>query len=357
MLSQRRLVRYSGPWETMLDTVSSPARSRQKGVVVVRIAILGAGGVGSYYGALLARAGHRVTMFARGAHLNALRLHGIEVSMPEETFTADVMATDDVDAIGPVDWAILAVKNYSLIEVAPTARILAEAGAVILPLLNGVEVVERLVDQGVPEERVLGGMTAISAVRVAPGRVERRSPYQRVVVGEVSGGGSPRAEQIAAALRDAGAQAEVAADITAEVWRKFSFIASVAAACGMSRSPIGPLRETLLGRLLLERAVHEAISVARGRGVALSDHDEAGVLQFVRAQPPAMKPSLLLDLEAGRPTEIDDMSGAVARLGRQAGIATPIHDTAAAVLGLASSTREPTRSEERGGSGSHPETS
>jgi 2-dehydropantoate 2-reductase len=260
--------------------------------------------VGSYYGGLLARAGNDVTLLARGAHLGALRTRGLEVRTPDGTFTVRLAATDQPRTIGPVELAVVAVKNYSLVEVAPVVAALATSGAVILPLQNGVDVAERLEAHGVARQAILGGLTAISAVRVGPGCVERRSDYQRIFVGELAGGSSARAEKVAAAFREAGAEAEVAADIQLEIWRKFAFIAPVAAACGLARSPIGPLRETPLGRLLLERAVREVIAVAQVRGVAFSPEDEGSVHRFIAAQPAALKPSLLLDLEAGRPTEI-----------------------------------------------------
>ena len=218
--------------------------------------------------------------------------------------------------------------------IAPTVRALAEAGAVIVPLLNGVDVVDRLLRLGVPEQRILGGLTAISTVRVGPGIVERKSPLQRVVVGEVTGGTSPRAERIVFALRKAGVTAEVAEDITVEIWRKFAFIASLAAACGLARTAVGPLQETPLGRLLIERAVREAVAVARSLGVRLPEGEELNILRFALSVPPGMKPSFLLDLEAGGPTEIDDLSGAISRLGRQTGVETPVHDTATAALGV-----------------------
>lgn len=254
----------------------------------MRIAILGAGGVGGYYGGVLARAGHEVGLLARGEHLAALGERGLEVRMPEETFTTAVAATDDPGALAGAELAVVAVKSYSLPEIAPATRLLAEAGAAVLPLLNGVEVAGRLVAAGVPDGRVLGGLTEISAARVAPGVVERRSPYQRVVVGERSGEVSARAERIAAAFQAAGVEARAAADIEADLWRKWIFIASMAAACGLSRSAIGAMQT---------------------------------------------KPSFLLDLEAGGPTEIDDLSGAVSRLGGAAGVDTPVHDVATLLLG------------------------
>ena len=305
----------------------------------MRVAILGAGGVGGYYGGVLARAGHEIVMLARGPHLDALKSRGIEVRMPEGTFLAQVAATDDPGAIGPVDLVVVAVKNYSLVEIAPAARTQAEGGAIVLPLLNGVEAVDRLVASGVPAGQVLGGLTQISAVKVGPGVIERMSPFARVILGEVGGGTSERTETVAAAFREAGVETRVTDDITAELWRKFAFIASMAAACGLARSPIGPLRETPLGRLLLERLVGEAVAVARARGVVLPDGEETAILQFLEGLPAGMKPSLLVDLESGGPTEIDDLSGAVSRLGRLAGVETPSHDTAAAALGVQGESR------------------
>lgn len=300
----------------------------------MRIAILGAGGVGGYYGGLLARAGHSIALLARGAHLDALRERGLEVRTPDGIFTVKVQADDDPQALGPADLAIVAVKSYSLSGIAPAARLLAERGADILPLLNGVDAADRLIASGVPAERVLGGLTEISAARVAPGVVERRSSFQRVGVGELAGGISDRAERIADAFREAGADARPSADITADLWRKLAFIATMAAACGLARSPVGPIRDVPLGNLLIERAAREVIAVGQALGVDLGDDDVSRVLAFVGSLAPALKPSFLLDLESGGPTELDDLCGAVSRIGREVGVETPVHDTATAALGV-----------------------
>ncbi len=300
----------------------------------MKIAILGAGGVGGYFGGALARAGHEVSMLARGEHLEALRARGLEVRTPEGPFTVAVKAAGDPEEIGTVDLAVVAVKSYSLVEIAPAARILAERGADVLPLLNGVDAADRLISAGVPDERVLGGLTEISAARVGPGVVERRSTFQRIVVGERAGGISGRAERIAAVFRETGAEARASADITADLWRKFAFISSVAAACGLARAPIGPVRRAPLGTLMIERAVREVGTVARAHGVALTLEDEAKILDFAHSLADHLKPSLLLDLESGGRMEIEDLSGAVSRLGREAGVETPVHDVATAALGV-----------------------
>jgi 2-dehydropantoate 2-reductase len=278
-------------------------------------------------------------VLARKSNLAALQERGIEVRAPGDTFTALVQASDDVRTFGPVECAIVAVKNYSLAEIAPAAAFLAGQGALILPLLNGVEVVDQLVANGVPRAQLLGGLTAISVVRIAPGVFERRSPFQRVVLGELDAQAksqperAQRVEAICKAFRGAGVEASVSMDITADLWRKFAFIASMAAACGLSRTAIGPLRAMALGHLLIERAVREVVIVARARKIALANDEVERTMKIIDGLPDAMKPSLLFDLEAGRPTEIEDLSGAVSRLGKACGVETPVHDTAAAAIG------------------------
>jgi 2-dehydropantoate 2-reductase len=315
----------------------------------MRTAILGAGGIGGYYGGMLGRSGHAVHVLARGDNLAALQKRGLEVRTREESFVVQVNAADDVKQFGSIDWAIVAVKTYSLAEVAPAAQFLAENGALILPLLNGVDIADRLVEQGIAKENVLGGLTTISAVRTAPRIFERHGEVQQIVLGEFNHAGeartnvqerSERVRQIAEAFCEAGVKARISSDIRADLWRKLAFLAPVAAACGLTRSAIGPVCTTPLGRLLLERAIREVIIVGRACGVALADDEIPRILQFCDSLPDTNKPSLLRDLEAARPTEIDDLSGAVSRMGRLAGIETPIHDTATAAIGIASRSKK-----------------
>ena len=307
----------------------------------MKFAILGAGGIGGYYGGVLARSGNEVEVLARGENLAAIRDHGLQVRTPEGAFTASVKAGDDATHFAPVDCAIVAVKTYSLGEVAPAAKHLAESGALIVPFLNGVDIAERLVELGVPRESVVGGLTTISVARTAPGVFERRSNFQKVIVGEFPGGRDQtrrqRVERIVQAFLRAGVEAQAAEDIRVEIWRKFAFIAPMAAVCGLARSAIGGVRKAPLGPLLLERAIREVVMVAHARGIRLADNETERILSFAMALPDGMKPSLLLDVEEGRQSEIDAMSGAVGRLGREAGIETPIHDAALAALSVSRS--------------------
>jgi 2-dehydropantoate 2-reductase len=307
-----------------------------------RVGIIGAGGVGGYYGGLLARAGHAVSFLARGANLSALRERGVVVRTAEEEWTSAVVAGENVRELsapfGDGDLALVTTKAYSLSEVSAAVRTFAERGATILPLLNGVEAAETLVKLGVPREQIIGGVTYISAVRIAPGTIHRRTAAQRVIVGELPRGTSARVKQVAAMFEKAGAQGEASEDITLALWQKFVFLASLAAGCGLARLPLGPVRDNPLGARLLERAVREAIAVGRARGVALREDEEEQTLSAIESLPAGTEPSLLLDIRSGRRTEVDVLSGAVARFAAEAGIETPIHDTAAIALAQAPST-------------------
>ena len=294
--------------------------------------MLGAGAIGAYYGGQLARAGHDVTLYARGENLAAIRRSGLEIRTPEGSTVVKVAATDRADDLAAADFAILGVKSYSLDSIGAVVRRVAERGAAILPFLNGVETTDHLLALGVSRGAVLGGVTRISVARVQPGVVERRGPGQSVIIGELDGQTTDRVTRIAAAFRDAGADARVSNRIDVDLWQKFIFLSAIAAACGVARAPIGVLRERPLGRRLLQRAVQEAVDVARARGITLPDDETTQVVGAIDALPPGTKPSFLLDLQAGGPTELDVLSGAVSRYADEAGISAPIHDTVTAAL-------------------------
>jgi 2-dehydropantoate 2-reductase len=300
----------------------------------MRFIVIGAGGIGAYFGGELARAGHDVTLFARGAHLAALRERGLLTRTAEREFVTRVGATDDPMELPPADVAILAVKNYSLPEVIPVVRLVAERGADVVSLLNGVTAADQLIAGGVPRSRVVGGLARVSVFRTAPGVVERRSDFHSIVVGELKGGLSERATRIAEALRGAGVDARASAAMDVELWQKFVFITAMAAVCGLARTSIGPVREAPGGRRLIQRAVTEVVDVARARGIALPDDEAPRTAAYIDTLPAAMMPSFLVDLEGGGPTELESLSGAVSRFAAEAGLETPVHDTAAAALGV-----------------------
>ena len=313
----------------------------------LRVVVLGAGGVGGYYGGVLARAGHDVTMLARGDHLAAIQSRGLELRTPGAAapVLVPINATDDAGALPDADLVLVTVKSYSLHEIAPAAARLARGGAMVLPLLNGVDAADRLADAGVPRDALLGGVTFISAARVAPGMIERRSTFQRVVVGRLRGSGNDpaalaRVTRIVQAFLDAGVEARASSQIEVELWHKLIFLASMAAVCGLAHRDVGAVRRAPLGRRLIERAVAEIVAVARAHDVAVDPDITASTVGAIEALPDSMRPSLLLDLERGGPTELDVLSGAVSRLGRQHGVPTPVHDTAVAAIGAATGVTE-----------------
>jgi len=299
----------------------------------MRVAILGAGGVGGYDGAVLSRAGNQVQLLARGKHLEAIRAEGLRVTEADGTaWVARVDATDDPAALRGAKLVVVSVKSYDLDSIGPVAADLARHGATVLPLLNGVEATDRLEQLGVPRQVLLGGLTAISAERTGSGQVSRKSAFNRVVVGELAGGVSARATEIAALFAAAGAEARASAEMPLELWRKFVFITTMGACCGLARTSIGPVRDAPLGPVLLERATAESVGVGRAMGIGFAPDEVSRVLEQVRSMAPGMKPSFLLDLERGGRTELDVLMGAVARLGRQVGVPTPVHDTAVAAF-------------------------
>lgn len=295
--------------------------------------MLGAGAIGAYYGGKLALAGHDVTLYARGENLTAIRRNGLEIRTPEGSSMVQVHATDRADELGAADFAILGVKSYSLDSIGSVVRQTAEQGAAILPFLNGVETTDHLLTLGVPRGAILAGVTRISVARVQPGVVERRGAMQSVIIGELDGQTTDRITRIAAAFHGAGVDARISDRIDVDLWQKFVFLAAIAAACGLARAPLGEVRERPLGRRLLQRAVQESVDVARARGIPLPDDETAQVVAAIDALPPGTKPSLLLDLESGRQTEVNVLSGAVSRYAEAAGIPVPIHDAVTVALG------------------------
>jgi 2-dehydropantoate 2-reductase len=298
----------------------------------MRIAIVGAGGVGGYYGAKLTQAGHDVTILARGEHLAAIRKNGMVIKDHDTTFAVPVNATDRAEDLRGADWAMLAVKSYSVAELAEVIVMLAKDGAAIVPALNGVTTAETLEAAGVPRAQILGGTTIMNAHKTAPGVIERLSKKERFAVGELDGTMSARVQSIADAMESAGDEAVATREIVLELWQKFNMLCACAAACGMARSELGTIRDTELGRLLIDRAVREIAAVARAKGVPIPANQEEEALARIAALPATLKPSFVLDIERGGPTELDVLSGAVSRFGRETGVPTPVHDTATAVL-------------------------
>jgi 2-dehydropantoate 2-reductase len=307
----------------------------------MRIAVMGAGGIGSFYGGLLARAGEDVTFIARGAHLAALRSGGLEVLRDRERFRVrPVQATDDPAAVGPVELVLLATKAYDLEAALEAMAPLVGPESLVLPLLNGVDMVER-VARRVPAGQVLAGLTYVPANRPRPGAVHQPGPERRLLLGEPRGPATERCRRVLAVLQGAGIRAEVSDAMPVEIWSKFMLVTANGGVCGVTGSPIGPVLADPDTRALYIACCREVQALAAALGVALPPDAVQRTVTHAEGTPADNRPSLLQDLEQGKPLELEALNGTVARLGRARGVPVPVNASIYAALKLRAGGRSP----------------
>jgi 2-dehydropantoate 2-reductase len=298
----------------------------------MRIAVVGAGGVGGGFGAALAKAGADVTFIARGAHLAAMKSQGLKVQGPRgDTHLVPTQATDDPAEIGTVDVVLFCVKLWDVEGAGAQIKPLIGANTAVIPLQNGIDAAERLIPI-LGRSAVMGGVAQISASITAPGVIQQVGTFMRMIFGELDGTRSQRAEDFLALCLKAGFDATLSEAILTELWMKFILLAGNAGITALARQPIGPLRDDPDIRPILVAAYQETIDVGRARGVALPADALERVLDFIGHLPPAMKASMALDLDRGNRLELPWLNGKVAELGRQLGVATPTHSMIYAML-------------------------
>jgi len=298
----------------------------------MRIAAIGAGGVGGYFGARLARAGHDVAFVARGRHLEAMRARGLRVtSALGDLHLARPTASDDPASLGWFDVVLFAVKLWDTESAAEAIKPLLAAGGVVVPFQNGVESVER-VGAVVGAAQVMGGVAYIAAKIAAPGVIEHTGTMARLQFGPLAPAQRPAAEGLLAACKDAGIDAEIAADIRKALWMKFVFLVALSGMTTAARQPIGVIRADADMRAAFEASMRETCALARARGVALPDDFVADRMRFGDGLPAEMRASMAHDLEAGNRLEAPWLSGAVARMAKEAGLAAPANATLYAVV-------------------------
>jgi len=301
----------------------------------MRIAIMGTGGVGGYFGGLLAHSGQDVTFIARGDHLRAIQQHGLRVESPHGDFTvAPAEATDDPTTVGSVNLVLMCVKGWDTAGAAQLIKPLVGPDTAVISLQNGVLNEDILID-ALGAEPVLGGTCYISSEIAAPGLIRHKSQMRRVIFGELDGRITPRAERILAAFQRSGATVELTTNIRKAQWTKFLFICAASGMSAVTRSPIGPMLECPETRELYIKAMREIEAVGRALGVNLDDDVVERTLAFSDGLEPELKPSMLVDLERGKRLELDAQNGAVVRLGRRVGVPTPVNEFITRVLTLA----------------------
>jgi 2-dehydropantoate 2-reductase len=292
----------------------------------MRIAIFGTGGAGGFFGAQLARAGEDVTFIARGEHLKAIRKRGLTVETPRgEIVIHPARATDDPAQVGVVDVVLVGVKSWQVLEAAHAIRPLMGPATFAVPLQNGVEAASQLASVfGV--DHVLGGLCGTLSWLTGPGRIRSIGDVHFVKIGELDNRASERAERLRAAFERAGVNVEVPSDIHQALWEKFLFVVSLGGLGAVARAPVGVIRTLPETRRMLKQSMQEILAVARARQVPLDDTVVADKLAFVDSLAPDGTTSLQRDIAEGKPSELEAWNGAVVRLGREAGVSTPLHE-------------------------------
>jgi 2-dehydropantoate 2-reductase len=301
----------------------------------MRFAILGSGAVGGYYGAKLARAGHDVTFVARGAHLAAIREHGLQVRSPMlGDFTVRAAAEEDTRRVGPVDVVLLAVKAYDNASALPFIPPMMGSDTAVLTIQNGVDSPSE-VAAVVGEDAVLGGTTYIATAIAAPGVIEQTGTHRRIVFGEVFGElprESDRVRRIHEALSGADIQADAAVDGRVPIWEKFIFLVALAGFTGATRLPIGPVWSDPFIRARFLDGCREVERLARAEGVDVAADRIEQIERYVASIPGTMRSSLLIDLAQGKRIEVEALLGSVVRRAERLGVPVPIIATLYAVL-------------------------
>ena len=297
----------------------------------MRIAVMGAGGVGGYFGGRLAQAGNDVVFIARGAHLAALRERGLTLKSPLGDANIKVRAVEDPAEAGAAEVVLFTVKLWDTEAAAERIRPIVESGGVVIPFQNGVESISRI-GAVLGHGRVMGGVAYIAARIGEPGTIVQTGQMARLRFGAIEPGQRAVAAALHAACRDAGVEAEIVDDIERVLWEKFVQLVALSGTTSVARSGIGVVRADPDLRWLLETAMHETWQVGRRRGVALADDLVAASLKWIDGLAAEMKSSMLGDLEAGGRLEAPWLAGAVVRMAHEAKLEAPANRAIYAAL-------------------------
>ena len=298
----------------------------------MKITVMGTGGVGGYFGAKLAKAGHDVAFVARGNHLKEMKKNGLKVYSELGDVTIDpINASDNPEEFGIADIVLFCVKAYDTQTAATLIKPIVGENTGVIPLLNGIGHVE-ILQATLGQNSVIGGVANISALIEESGVVRHFSTMQILRVGELDNNSSERIEKFRDACGDAGIDAPVPESIEKELWQKIIMICTLAGANCLTRLPLGLCRNDLSTRKLMTTLASEAVDVARALNIRLPDDQVEITMKLLDALPPTMKASMLAALEKGEKLEASALNGAIERLGKENGIDTPAHRTVYAAI-------------------------
>ncbi|HET6781011.1 MAG TPA: 2-dehydropantoate 2-reductase [bacterium] len=290
----------------------------------MRIAAIGAGGTGGYFGAQLQRSGQDVAFVARGAHLSAMRSQGLRVeSAAAEPLVLRVRATDRPAEIGPVDLVLFTVKSYDTVTAAKLLPPLIGKDTAVVTLQNGVDNIDLLLE-AVGAQRVMGGLCRIFSTIASPGVIRQTGGPRSIIFGELDGEVTDRAGAILEVFRAAQIPTELSRQILVDMWEKYVFITAQGGMTALARVPIGQILATPETREMYLDVASEVAAVGRAHGVSIAPGERDRVLKFAQALEPGLYSSLHHDLTHGNRMEVEALPGNVVRLGRRYGIPTPV---------------------------------
>lgn len=293
----------------------------------MKVAVIAAGGIGGYYGGLLAKAGHEVYFVARGTHLDAIREKGLRVkSIDDEFLIRPARVTDNPDSIGAVDLVLFSVKTFDTEEAAIAIRPIVSEETPVVTFQNGIESAE-MIHAAVGKGKVIPAPTQIESFIAEPGRIEQKSNFRVVAFPESALRSSTAVETLAGVFRQSNFQVNTTEDIRQAVWLKFLRLAPVSGLATLARATPNELFQMDEARASLSAAILEIRAVGSNEGVTIGDDDVASAMEWALGLKPGIKPSMQKDLERGNRLEIDALSGAVVRLGKKHRVATPVHTT------------------------------
>lgn len=297
----------------------------------MKIAVIGAGAVGGYFGGRLASAGNDVVFLVRGKTFEALRSGPLRVKSIRGDFEVRVRATNDPAKIDEPDAVLIAVKAWQIPEAAEAIRKMRGENSVVIPLQNGMEAPQQLAAV-LGTDRVSGGLCRIVAEAIGPGEIDHRSAEPSIEFGELEPLRNPeRLEQLRDGFLAGNVRCQIPRDIALAMWEKFLFI--IWGALGaVTRLPIGPIRSSPELRVRLVAALEEVAQIARAHGKDLNAETINKTLGVLDGQPAETTSSMQRDIMAGRPSELEAQTGAVVRFGQRTRIATPVHDSIYAEL-------------------------
>jgi 2-dehydropantoate 2-reductase len=306
----------------------------------MRIAMMGSGGVGGFFGGRLANAGYDVSFIARGSHLAAMRERGLTIENEPQgnIHLPKVRVTDDPASLGPVDIVILSVKLWDTESAARSIKPIVGPTTAVLSLQNGV-IKDDILRNVFEPSTIMGGVGYVATHIARPGVIHQTGTMQRIIVGEYDGRPSERATFLHEALLKAGVKAELSTDVRRSIWEKYVFLVGLSATTTTMRSTIGPIRENAQTRAFLYDVMREVVAVGRALGVGLpADYADAR-LAFADSVPADMTSSMHHDLDRGNRLEVDWLSGGVVALGKKAGVPTPANRAVCDILALHSQGR------------------